>query len=103
LLEINPFCVLTPFKHGRTSLPTQSDVKRITSLSNKSYITSKGIRIRPVRDKTVEKTFKETVKSSHSMNVRPGYVTFRISVDGKNEMIQTSHDACKLSEYSSFI
>jgi len=85
MLEKEPIAVLSPFVSGAVILPTKTDTLRICRRTDKSYSTAAarpGGRIR--RDKTVEKTIKETVRSIKPMYGPWGHVRIRTDIKMSN-------------------
>lgn len=71
--------MLTPYKKGSVALPTNDDIDRICSLTARAYITtepSKGKVIK--REKTVERTIRETVRNIRQVYSRTGHIRLRI-------------------------
>jgi len=81
LLLENPFAALTPYEKGDMKLPTRKDVERICSHTTNAYSTAVVGRKRIVkRDRTVEKTIRETVLDIKQLHTSIGHVRFRANV-----------------------
>lgn len=81
MLDSDPVAVLTPWRKNR--LPTEEDVKRICDLTNKAYTTANFTKKGKInRDRTVEKTIKETVRNIGLLYPSFGHVRFRVKQDG---------------------
>jgi beta-lactamase superfamily II metal-dependent hydrolase len=76
LVEPNAACILTTYNGGH-SIPTASDVSRIKSLTNNLYATTPPKGRLPKRDKAVERTLKETVKSRKALLGEIGHIQLR--------------------------
>ncbi|MCK5615459.1 MBL fold metallo-hydrolase [Candidatus Pacearchaeota archaeon] len=70
LLNKESVSFLTAFSLGNNSLPSESDIKRILSKTDNAWITSNPRQGRRVckRDRTTEKTIKQSVKSIKSLS-----------------------------------
>ena len=79
MLDSEPIAVLTPYEKGNKRLPAKEDVERICSLTNNAYATSVHRRKRTIkRDRTVEKTIRETVRNIRRLHTSTGQVRLRI-------------------------
>lgn len=79
MLQTDVVAVLTPYENGSTKLPTISDINRICSLTGHAYSTTVPGKKRTIkRDKTVERTIRETVRNIRQLNSSIGHVRFRI-------------------------
>jgi hypothetical protein len=70
--------VLTPFESGSIKLPSEKDVRRICSETTQSYSTASRGSKRKKRNRAVEKTIRETVRSIKQIHSSIGHVRFRI-------------------------
>jgi len=77
LVEPNASCALTTYNGGH-SIPTASDVSRIKGFTDTLYATTPPKGRIPKRDKAVERTLKETVKSRKSLSGEIGHIQLRI-------------------------
>jgi hypothetical protein len=105
LLTVNPCSFLTSFIKGRCILPKRDDIERILGLTNQAWITTNPyIKRRPYkRDRTVEKTIKDTVRSMRSIS-DTGHIRMRLdsrkncdSWDVELFDAAVSLDQCKVS------
>jgi len=80
MLIKEPIAVLTPFEKGDTVLPTTRDVERLCMLSKNLYSTAHfSSSTRTIkRERTVEKTIRETVKNIRQINTSIGHVRYRL-------------------------
>lgn len=69
ILFANPTCILTPFNHGRHTIPDKNDIDRICSRTDKSYITRISGKKTIHRSNVVAKEIKEI--TSDSLRVKP--------------------------------
>lgn len=96
MLNSDPVAVLTPNVRGNR-LPTKEDVNRICGLTNKAYTTANFTKKRKInRDRTVEKTIKETARSIRPLHTSFGHVRFRVKQDGSHR-IELFSDASLLN------
>lgn len=78
MLIEKPLAALTPFAQGNTSLPTRTDVRRICNHTPNAYATARLVTTATrKRDRTVEKTIRETVRSIRVIAGPTGHVRFR--------------------------
>ena len=78
MLEREPIAVLTPYEKGNNRLPTKQDINRMCALTSNAYTTADPLKRRAIRrDKTVEKTIKETVRNIRQVNPSIGHVRLR--------------------------
>lgn len=86
LLEKRAFSFVTAFIRGKCSLPTSEDMKRILSHTDKAWIAGDPFKKKKAykRDRTIEKTIKETVKSIRSLSDK-GHIRARC-VYGKEDV-----------------
>lgn len=77
LVEPNAACTLTTYNGGH-SIPTASDVSRIKGFTDCLYATTPPKGRIPKRDKAVERTLKETVKSRKSLSGEIGHIQLRV-------------------------
>lgn len=79
MIQSGAFAALTPYENGSTKLPTKSDVNRICLLTGNAYSTAVLGEKRVInRDRTVEKTIRETVRSIRQLNTSIGHVRLRV-------------------------
>ena len=79
MLVSDCWAILSPFVHGDTSLPKESDSNRICSLTDNAYITSMP-RTKTMKfpNKMVEKTVKESVKKIRAIKGSEGQIRLRL-------------------------
>ncbi len=79
LIHQLPHAILTPYNRGRTSLPTDTDVARISGLTDKAVLTARFAsgRVRR-RHSAVERTLREMGARLTPIATRPGRVTYRV-------------------------
>lgn len=79
LLQPQPLSFLSSFVRGDSVLPNKSDIKRILKHTDKVWITTNPYVKKKAnkRDRTVEKTIKETVKSIRSLSDK-GQIRMRL-------------------------
>ena len=87
LLVNNPCAVLTPFARGPKPLPSDDDVSRIKKKTNRLYCTTAWppTKSPPRRDKAVERTMREVVRSRRAVRKCPGHIRVRAPFGGKPE------------------
>lgn len=85
LLEPKPLSFLTSFVLCDCLLPKREDIKRILKYTDKAWITTNPYEKKKPhkRDRTVEKTIKETVKTMNSLSDR-GHIRMRLDYQRKN-------------------
>ena len=97
LLRNRPIAALTPFQHGRVSLPKGSDIDRICGRAEEAYITSLPRRRRPPkRDSAVDRTIAGVLSNRRVQSPRFGRVTLRYSSDYGAWTTKLSGAACRL-------
>lgn len=83
LLTAQPIAILSPFSHGKTLLPSETDINRIASLTNQAYLTT------PAREKwrrgIVRDLVNDMTKSMVSANMGWGHVRLRRSITNITE------------------
>ena len=61
MLDVDPISILTPWRRGNRTLPTDRDVRRILARTPNAYATAKIDAVRPARrDRAVERTIRES-------------------------------------------
>ena len=104
MLKKKPTALLTPWRLCGRELPTETDVSRILSLADSSYITSarQSIISKPIRDRdrSVERTIRETGANLRYLNSSPGKIRLRKTVGLHNEWnVEVFGMACDLKDY----
>jgi hypothetical protein len=82
LLQPKPITFLTSFVRGACVLPNKKDIKRILKHTDKVFITTNPYVKKKAnkRDRTIEKTINETVKSIRSLSDK-GQIRMRLNSD----------------------
>lgn len=81
LLDLAPIAVIAPFKNGSVSLPTESDIKRITSYAKDAHATaSLQGKASEKYDRTVQKTIDQVARRFSTIKAEPGVVRLRKKV-----------------------
>lgn len=98
MLHSNPVATLTPYVNGSTRLPTNTDISRISSLTNKVFTTTPPERTVTIKKRSgiVDKTIKETVLSIKRLYPSIGHVRMRVKPDGE-ERIELFGSAYRLN------
>lgn len=102
MLEEDPISALSPFMLGGNILPSKSDVKRICENTQHAFATTNVLSKRvKFKDKTVEKTVRETVKAIGYINPSIGHIRLRTSSlqSPISWVIDLSQDALPLSKF----
>ena len=101
MLVIEPIAMLTPWRRGERELPTDSDIRRISSFTQTAYATTS--RKNPVnrgRSKAVERTIRETGATVRRMVISPGVVRLRKKLRSQVHWdVETLGAACQLANY----
>lgn len=101
LLIQNPFAVVSPWRRGKGSLPTQDDVNRILASTPNAYVTSRSATgTVPGRDRAVERTIREAgIRLRSAMPPSFAAVRLRHTI-GQNSSwaVERFGSACHLSE-----
>ena len=103
MLDPEPVAVLTPWRRGKGSLPTEADVARILSHASNAYAStdhksnkSSGRK----RISAVERTIRESGISLRHSPLTNGAVQLRRTLDGKSEWrIEAFGTACHLRDF----
>lgn len=100
LLNKDPVAIVSPFKRGRVSLPTQNDVSRISEISGSSFSTINLRNRSPIRRSAiVEKGMRETVKEFYAIPQIPGMVRLRKNLrTSPNWTVEMFGDSCELKD-----
>ncbi len=102
MLVSDPIAALTPFRRGGVYLPGKDDALRIHSLTEKAYSSST---LHPLkkkkRERTVEKTIKETVLNMRQLNPTMGHIRFRRKLS-KSWTVELFGDAIPVAQLYSY-
>lgn len=98
LLIDSPIAVLTPFVNGGVSLPGEKDIERLSGNTSELYATAlPPQRIGSIkRNKTVERTIKETFKRLNKIFISRGHVRLR-ATKGSPWIVELFNDARKVA------
>jgi len=98
MLHAKPVATLTPYVNGSTRLPTNADINRISSLTNRAFATTPPERTVTVKRRSgiVDKTIKETVRNIKQLYPSIGHVRMRVKPGGE-ERIELFGSAYRLS------
>ncbi len=100
MLAPDPFAVLTPWRKGSHTLPSQQDVRRILSFTTNAYATARmdsSTRSPVSRIKMVERTIRESGVKLRRLAMLPGAVRLRRSLGSRTQWkIETFGAACHL-------
>jgi hypothetical protein len=84
MLTSSPIAVLTPYTRGRTPRPTEDDKARICARTATAYLTAPARAPRsPRRDRAVERTVKEVVRTIRQVQPPVGHVRLRYDLQGQ--------------------
>ncbi len=101
MLHSEPIAALTPWNKGGQSLPTRNDVNRILSFTRKAYATASSDfpSRKPIRkrNRTVERTIRETSKRIRHVAPPPGMIRLRREFGAQDWGIETFAPAYQLS------
>lgn len=100
LLSPNPIAIITPFKGGKTKLPTYESTNKILGHTSYAYITSDpSIKFRPKkRDHKVEKTIKQLGYNPVELTYPDGHVRLRSKVNEDNWRMELFGSALALKD-----
>jgi beta-lactamase superfamily II metal-dependent hydrolase len=79
----NPQALLTTYSRGKKPLPSDDDVKRLTSQSDKVYCTVWPASQRPKSRTPVDRTMNEVAKNRQAVLKRPGHIRLRVPLAGQ--------------------
>lgn len=78
LLIEEPFAVVTPYRRGRNFLPSQADVRRLTSLTPNGYLTApSATRRKSWGNPVVRDMVKQATRAIETVHDKWGFVTLR--------------------------
>ena len=82
LLYDNPLAILTPFVHGKVSLPDAEDIQRIISKTRKAYITAlpRSKKSTTHRPNTVTRSIKEVAGALRYLHSSLGHIRMRLEI-----------------------
>lgn len=102
MLTPNPFAVLTPWRRGRSALPTRRDVQRILACTKNAYATTKTDSLRTGsvrRGQTVERTIRESGIRLRRLPMSPGWLRLRRPLGSPTPWtVEMFGPACHLEE-----
>ena len=102
LLGPAPYALVTPWRRGNRALPTQRDVQRILSYTPKAYSSAKMDRNAQApryTNRTVTRTIQSTGIKLREMDISPGGIRLRRSVNSSNNwQVETIGTACHLKD-----
>ena len=103
MLLPQPYSVLTPWRLGGRTLPSQEDAKRILSYTNNAYVTAKhssGNQPR-LRDRTISRTVRESNVRLRSCPLLSGALQLRRGIDSTAAWrIKPFGPACHLADFT---
>jgi beta-lactamase superfamily II metal-dependent hydrolase len=79
----NPQTLLTTYSRGRKPLPSDDDVTRLRSQSDKVYCTVWPTSQRPKNRTPVDRTMNEVAKNRQMVSKRPGHIRLRVPLTGQ--------------------
>ena len=103
ILGKDPIAALTPWRRGGRELPTQSDSRRILTLSSQAYITSNWSHTRGVskrhQNNAVNKTIRESGARIRTVGLSNGMIRLRKKIGSLTDWnIEKFGSACELVE-----
>ena len=85
LLELDSPAMLTPYATGKNPLPSEQDIQRLKSRTNRVYCTSwPPTRKPPKRHPGVDRTLREMTRMHRAVARRVGHVRLRVSMAATN-------------------
>ena len=104
MLRKDPISVLTPWRRGRTELPTKTDISRILSFTNRAYVTTRKMDLaaKPIRRRNyaVERTIRETGATIRSVGISRGMIRLRKAAHSRDDWkVEALGSACRLAAY----
>ena len=104
MLEPDPFAVLTPWRRGGRTLPSEADVRRILSRTGNAYATAKAGALESTpkrRHGPVDRTIRESGIVLRSVAMSPGAVRLRRPLDASARWtVETFGPACHLKKFA---
>ncbi len=104
MLDAEPFAVLTPWRRGGHSLPSQRDVRRILSNTTNAYATARigALALAPSgRDRMVERTLRESGVKLRQLAMLPGAVRLRRPLGSQTRWkVEKFGSACHLDDFA---
>ncbi len=100
LLIPEPVAALTTYNGGKTKLPTESDVARITGLTPKAFVTSTLLKKPASRLRSVEKRIERAGITIRRLPERAGHIRLRLNLASKAPEweVKLLHSACPLTD-----
>lgn len=104
MLDADPFAVLTPWRRGGRTLPGRPDIERILSNTRNAFASARSTSLEraPVRrDRTVERTIRESGVKLRRLAMSPGAVRLRRPIGTRARWkVETFGAACHLSDFA---
>jgi hypothetical protein len=84
MLAPDAIAAITPFKNGKVSLPTETDVARTKALTSNAFISSWPVtRAADTRSSGVQRTIREVAIAFESLPKQPGQIRIRTNLTSK--------------------
>jgi beta-lactamase superfamily II metal-dependent hydrolase len=102
MLAPNAFAVLTPWRNGGGRLPTKEGVERISSQTDRAYITASDARSKSTKSRppSVKRQLRESNARVRSLVAEPGIVRFRSSAPAlDNWVVELFGAACHVKQF----
>ena len=96
MLQPDPITVTTPFVNGDKKIPEIEDIKRITSLSGKAFLTSEPKSKNSKTEHFIDKMMKADVKRRKLVNPYFGHIRFRSNLTNQDWQTVLSEKAVQL-------
>lgn len=98
LTHANPHTLLTTYSRGKRPLPSDEDVIRLKSQSDKVYCTVWPASQRPKSRTPVDRIMNEVAKNRQAVSRRPGHIRLRVPLAGQPSdiMVELFSNAKKL-------
>lgn len=93
----NPIAAITPYSRGKTKLPSETDISRIKSRTDRAFLTCYNLTSK-FKDKTTLKAGKNILKNLRFIAKNNGQVRIRINTETKEEKVELFNDAVELKQ-----
>ena len=104
MLDTDPFAVLTPWRRGGRTLPTEPDVRRIISNTTNAYASSARTSVvasSKRRGRAVDRTIRESGVKLRRLDVSPGAVRLRKVIHAADPWrVELFGAACHLEDFA---
>ena len=104
MLDTDPFAVLTPWRRGGRTLPSEPDVKRILSNTTNAYASSARTSVMASperRGRAVDRTIRESGVKLRRLDLSPGVVRLRKAIHAADPwQIELFGAACHLEDFA---